>query len=233
MLIFCLDIMSTNTFESLEKSTEGEDISQEGVLENVSSPITACDSSYSTAEETPTSVKDRETVKAEIPIGEHRLQSTYCLWYRRKASGKSQSNYPTELKLIATFSTCEQFWRIYSHLARPESLHSHADLHVFKESIKPMWEDEANRRGGRWKVHLRKGLANRCWENILMAMLGEQFMVGEEITGAEISLRYTEDIISIWNKTADDEGVVNRIRDTFRRVMNLPDSCIIQYQKFW
>lgn len=35
-----------------------------------------------------------------------------------------------------------------------------------------------------------------------MAMLGEQFMVGEEITGAEISLRYTEDIISIWNKTA-------------------------------
>ena len=29
---------------------------------------------------------------ASIPEGNHRLQSTYCLWYSKKASGKSHQN---------------------------------------------------------------------------------------------------------------------------------------------
>ena len=40
-----------------------------------------------------------------------------------------------------------------------------------------------------------------------MAMLGEQFMVGEEICGAVVSVRYQEDILSIWNKSANDTGL--------------------------
>ena len=36
----------------------------------------------------------------------------------------------------------------------------------------------------------RKGLSSRCWENLVLAMLGEQFMVGEEICGAVVSVRY-------------------------------------------
>ena len=69
------------------------------------------------------------------------------------------------------------------------------------------WQDEANRYGGKWIVRLRKGLASRCWENLIMAMLGEQFMVGEEICGAVVSVRYQEDILSIWNKSANDTGL--------------------------
>ena len=38
-------------------------------------------------------------------------------------------------------------------------------------------------------------------------MLGEQFMVGEEICGAVVSVRYQEDILSIWNKSANDTGL--------------------------
>ena len=40
-----------------------------------------------------------------------------------------------------------------------------------------------------------------------MAMLGERFMVGEEICGAVVSVRYQEDILSIWNKSANDTGL--------------------------
>jgi hypothetical protein len=29
----------------------------------------------------------------------------------------------------------------------------------------------------------------RCWENLVLAMLGEQFMVGDEICGAVVSIR--------------------------------------------
>ena len=134
------------------------------------------------------------------------------------------------LQLIGTFATCEQFWQIYSHLVRPGDLNSHSDFHMFKKGIKPLWEDEANRYGGKWIVRLRKGLSSRCWENLVMAMLGEQFMVGEEICGAVVSIRYQEDILSVWNRTANDTGVTNRIRDTFRRVLNLPPGTTIEYK---
>ena len=96
-----------------------------------------------------------------------------------------------------------------------------------------MWEDDANKGGGKWIVRLRKGLSSRCWENLVLAMLGEQFMVGEEICGAVVSVRFHEDIISIWNRTASDTAVTNRIRDTFRRVLNLPQDTAIEYFKFW
>jgi len=170
-------------------------------------------------------------LQSAVPDGEHRLQSAYCLWYSRKSSGKShQANFDQNLQLIGSFSTCEQFWKLFSHLVRPGDLNSHSDFHLFKKGIKPLWEDEANRYGGKWIVRLRKGLASRCWENLVMAMLGEQFMVGEEICGAVVSIRYQEDILSVWNKTANDTGVTNRIRDTFRRVLNLPPGTTIEYK---
>ncbi|XP_022423681.1 eukaryotic translation initiation factor 4E type 2 isoform X4 [Delphinapterus leucas] len=124
----------------------------------------------------------------------------------------------------------EQFWRFYSHMVRPGDLTGHSDFHLFKEGIKPMWEDDANKNGGKWIIRLRKGLASRCWENLILAMLGEQFMVGEEICGAVVSVRFQEDIISIWNKTASDQATTARIRDTLRRVLNLPPNTIMEYK---
>lgn len=55
-------------------------------------------------------------------------------------------------------------------------------------------------------------------------------MVGEEICGSVISIRYQEDILSIWNRTANDLGVTNRIRETFKRVLNLPPDTQIEYR---
>jgi len=165
-----------------------------------------------------------------IPEGEHRLQSQYCLWYSRRGPGKQSHNFDQNLKLLGRFATCEQFWAIYSHMVKPGELASHSDFHLFKMGIKPMWEDEANKFGGKWIVRLRKGLSSRCWENLVLAMLGEQFMVGEEICGAVVSIRFQEDILSIWNRTACDQAVTNRIRDTFRRVLSLPTGTAIEYK---
>ncbi|CAB1317127.1 unnamed protein product [Coregonus sp. 'balchen'] len=40
----------------------------------------------------------------------------------------------------------------------------------------------------------------------------------------------SEDIISIWNKTASDQATITRIRDTLRRVLNLPPNTIMEYK---
>ncbi|KAM9444717.1 eukaryotic translation initiation factor 4E family member 2 related sequence 1 isoform 3-T3 [Clarias gariepinus] len=153
--------------------------------------------------------------------GEHPLQYNYTFWYSRRTPSRpaNTQSYEQNIRQIGTVASVEQFWKFYSHLVRPGDLTGHSDFHLFKEGIKPMWEDEANKNGGKWIIRLRKGLASRFWENIILAMLGEQFMVGEE-----------EDILSIWNKTASDQVTTSRIRDTLRRVLNLPPNTIMEYK---
>ncbi|KAF8791138.1 eukaryotic translation initiation factor 4E type 2-like [Argiope bruennichi] len=163
---------------------------------------------------------------------EHRLQYAYVLWFSQRQSGKQNNVQPYDqnLKLIGGFNTVEKFWAVYGHLIRPSEMALHSDFHLFKYGIKPMWEDEANKDGGKWIVRLKKGLASRCWEDLLLAILGEQFMVGEEICGAVVSIRFQEDIISVWNKTANDQHTTIRIRDTLKRVLNLPPNTIMEYK---
>jgi translation initiation factor 4E len=124
----------------------------------------------------------------------------------------------------------EGFWAHYCYLARPCELPAHCDIHVFKKGIKPMWEDDANKNGGKWMIRLKKGVSSRCWENLLLAILGEQFIVGNEMCGVVISIRPTEDIISLWNRTASDNSITARIRDTMTRVMSLPIKTIMEYK---
>uniref|UniRef100_A0A8C0Q3G1 Eukaryotic translation initiation factor 4E family member 2 n=2 Tax=Canis lupus familiaris TaxID=9615 RepID=A0A8C0Q3G1_CANLF len=155
--------------------------------------------------------------KAVVPgPAEHPLQYHYTFWYSRRTLGRptSSQSYEQNIKQIGTFASVEQFWRFYSHMVRPEDLTGHSDFHLFKEGIKPMWEDDANKNVGKWIIRLRKGL----------------FMVGEEICGAVVSVQFQEDIISIWNKTASDQATTARIRDTLRRVLNLPPNTMMEYK---
>ena len=106
----------------------------------------------------------------------------------------------------------EHFWRIYDYLKRPNDFRYNTEYHLFKEGITPTWEDPQNKAGGKWMVRLKKGIASRYWEDVILAVIGEQFDVGSEVCGAVLSVRNTEDIISIWNKTADNLEAINKIR---------------------
>ena len=39
-----------------------------------------------------------------------------------------------------------------------------------------------------------------------------------------------EDIVSLWNRTASDQVVTSRIRDTLTRVLSLPPNTIMEYK---
>lgn len=85
----------------------------------------------------------QERTRSLEPIdGHHRLQYTYCIWYSRRTPGKLTNplTYDQSLRIIATFSTVEQFWSVQSYLLRPSELSGHSDLHLFKDGIKPLWE---------------------------------------------------------------------------------------------
>lgn len=170
--------------------------------------------------------------------GENRLETPYTFWFSARGRGAknktSAGDFEHSIKQIVTVSSVEQFWRAYSRVIQPNELNGRCDIHLFKFGIRPMWEDEANKNGGKWQVRLKKGIATRCWENLILAMVGEQFACGNEICGAVVSVRYhTEDIVGIWNRTATNMAVISQIRDVVKRVLNLPTSSIMEYKEHY
>ena len=78
-----------------------------------------------------------------------------------------------------------------------------------------------NLSGGKWIIRLRKGVADRLWEDLVLALVGDQFAgVGgpdsdaelPDICGATISVRQNEDIVSVWNRVEADQKLRERIR---------------------
>jgi len=159
----------------------------------------------------------------------HPLQFPWTFTFFKKAANKG---YEENTSTLGTTESVEDFWRLYVHLRRPvDDRPTVCDYHVFREGIKPMWEDDTNVNGGKWIVRLKKGVAARYWEDLLFALLGGQFKVGDEICGAVLSVRYQEDILSIWNKSADSRRVCMQIRTTLCSVLQLPMDASLEYKK--
>lgn len=179
------------------------------------------------------------------------LQSPFCFWYMRRGKGaNSNANkeedkdkepqqpqqpsnpYENSIKQIAKVSTVEEFWHVYNHLQRPNNLPTTTDYHFFRDGIKPTWEDASNSKGGKWIVRLRKGLASRYWEEIVLALIGCQFpgIPHNEVCGAVVSIRYSEDIVSVWNKTAHDREITDRLRDCIKKILQLPTFVHMEYK---
>jgi len=127
----------------------------------------------------------------------------------------------------------ESFWSLWTHLAPPSALQPTTDYLLFHSGIRrPVWEDPLNLSGGKWIIRLKKGVADRIWEDLVLAVIGDQFdgcrSLAEpnggldpedasrtewpEICGCTISVRQSEDIVSLWNRVDGDVKVREKIR---------------------
>lgn len=182
-------------------------------------------------------------------VTETPLQAPFCFWYMRRGKGSNSKKeedkdkdstqpstpanpYENSIKQIAKVSTVEEFWHVYNHLQRPNDLPNTTDYHFFRHGIKPTWEDPSNAKGGKWIVRLRKGLSSRYWEEVVLALIGCQFtgVPHDEVCGAVVSIRYSEDIVSVWNKTANDREVTERLRDCIKKILQLPSFVHMEYK---
>ncbi|KAF9031377.1 eukaryotic translation initiation factor 4E [Hymenopellis radicata] len=165
----------------------------------------------------------------------HPLRNTWVYWFRQqRAPGNKIVNYEEGIKKIAAFSSVESFWSLWTHLSPPS-------LPSFPFGIRrPVWEDPVNISGGKWIIRLKKGVADRIWEDLVLAIIGDQFddcrpeteqdSEWPEICGCTISVRQHEDIVSLWNRVDGDIKLRDKIRDTLRRVLNLPSSTVMEYK---
>ncbi|KAJ3517755.1 hypothetical protein NLJ89_g309 [Agrocybe chaxingu] len=207
---------------------------------------------------TPTDAAAASTPTSATTIQVHPLRNTWIFWFRQQRSpGNKIISYEEGIKKIAAFSSVESFWSLWTHLTPPSSLQPTTDYLLFHSGIRrPVWEDPLNLSGGKWIIRLRKGVADRLWEDLVLAIIGDQFddcrntadgkpglggttkpedgtdngTEWPEICGCTISVRQSEDIITLWNRVDGSLKIREQIRDTLRKVLNLPTSVIMEYK---
>ena len=171
---------------------------------------------------------DPSTATATQPVAANPLQHGWRLYYRPPSS--KNSDYEASIKSMWKFDTVEGLLWCYKHTYRPSKLDPVSDLHLFREGVRPVWEDDANKEGGKFTLRLKKGVADRYWEWLLLAIAGEKEFEedSDEVCGAVVSVRQGEDVISIWTK--HNAGRNAKIRDTIRKVLKLPQDTIMTFK---
>jgi len=166
----------------------------------------------------------------------HPLEYEWTLWYDRRQDASKRlpgekETYESNLRPIGTFSTVESFWQYYNHILKPSQLENNANYHLFKKGIKPMWEDETNKNGGKWVITIKGNtdLLDKIWDDVVLSMIGETLETGNnEICGAVASKRRTGDKIAVWNRSKD-ESISTALGLRLRKILNLDNRIPFEY----
>ncbi|CAG8614563.1 8425_t:CDS:2 [Paraglomus brasilianum] len=132
--------------------------------------------------------------------------------------------YEQNLQTIGTFNTVQTFCRYFNWVKKPSHLDVNTNFHIFKDKIKPMWEDPANANGGKWVISMRNPqLLDRCWTWLVYALVGEELDEGDDICGAVMSRRLRGDRIAVWVRDKDNVPVINGIGKRLLKILDLLD----------
>jgi len=108
----------------------------------------------------------------------HPLQNSWTLWFFKNDKNR---NWEDNQRSIITFNTVEDFWALYNHIELASKLNAGCDYSLFKEGVKPMWEDERNRRGGRWVINLNKSQRatslDKIWLEVMLCLNEKLLMI--------------------------------------------------------
>ena len=104
---------------------------------------------------------------------------------------------------------------------------------MFKEPIKPMWEDEFNKNGGKISIKLRKDFTTIIWEEMIFALIGGILPkeMKEEINGIVVTSRKEFNTLQIWFKTYEDK-INADLEQCIRDLLLIPDEVNLEVRPF-
>jgi len=144
------------------------------------------------------------------------------------------SEYESQVKKIAEFDTIEDFWAIYQHIKKPDNCKQGIEIQMFKENIKPMWEDESNKNGGKLTLKLNKGYTTIIWEELILGIIGNILPkeTSEGINGIVFSSKKESNILQIWFKDYNKK-YTGELEQCVRDLIQIPNEVPIDIKKFF
>eukprot|EP00834_Sanchytrium_tribonematis_P004943 NODE_270_length_11220_cov_0.981387.p7 type:complete len:157 gc:universal NODE_270_length_11220_cov_0.981387:6960-6490(-) len=118
------------------------------------------------------------------------MQTPLTLWFIHRPTGVKITDYTKHLLKLNSMTNADEFWSVYCHLNF--DLIPISDIHFFRKDIVPTWESSVN--GGKWSIRLNKQYSRRFYEILLLGLCDGVL----NALGLVLSIRHTDDVISIW-----------------------------------
>lgn len=146
---------------------------------------------------------------------------------------QQQTTWLDSVRSLGIFDTIEGFWGIHDCIVPPSGLPMGSNFFLFRHNIPPMWEHEANRRGGKWvlQVPSQQGAdADKMWLDLCVAAIGEQFPgAEEELCGVVASKRKGIIKIAVWTRTATEKDRQLAIGIFIRVLLSIKSEGVLKY----
>ena len=163
----------------------------------------------------------------ELPDMEHHeLLHTWTYWYLiPNRVGAKSTNWDDFLKALHSFHSIEDFWAIFNSIDPPYKLPKGCRYYIFKEGIKPVWEDPKN--DGGFDISIEYDVSRiqdvqQKWITIVTGALGNTMPHCQYINGVEFNNKGQKVKIGYWLSKAPD-FVTKEIVNVFRERVDARD----------
>jgi len=184
-------------------------------------------------------VEGEDVLKKELP-----LKYTWVIWEQimQQSDGKA-AQYSDATHKVAPFSTVQDFWKLWNHMPQPselldqkrmvreqpDGLHVIDAIMIFRESVRPEWEDKLNATGGHFQFQLKPsaggGQIDEYWNNLVLGMIGGTVEPAHMITGLRLvdklsGPRQANGIrIEVWFTDYENTTAVNQLKKSVEKCM--------------
>lgn len=163
------------------------------------------------------------------------LHRRWVLWYDNPKHMTEGMTWKDNLQNCGSFATAEEFWQIYNNVKPASQLGIGGNYHIFMEGVQPMWEDPGNKEGGKFVLTMPKrdsksGKCDEWWLLTSLAMIGETMdMHGDEICGAVVSIRKSQDRIALWLKSCNKDACI-QVGLRWKKALEVSNKTSLKYQ---
>ncbi|KAF3480606.1 eukaryotic translation initiation factor 4E-1 [Arthroderma uncinatum] len=218
--------------------------------ENGTKPEQAVSNENSTPDGAEGQNKDEQITVFHDPVNfnvKHPLMNEWTLWFTKPPSGKGD-NWNDLLKEVVTFNSVEEFWGIYNNIAPTSQLGLKSDYHLFKKGVRPEWEDQQNKHGGKWSYSFKftkdrnQVPIDELWLHAQLTVIGETLENDgdNEVMGVVVNVRKAFYRIGLWTRTvgkATNDGrtseqgqkVLLAIGKRFKEVLKLKENELLEF----
>jgi translation initiation factor 4E len=182
--------------------------------------------------------EELEEMKAKDPA----LRYTWTIWEQIMQTEAKNVNYSDNTHQVASFSTVKEFWKYWNHLPQPSELlegkkfvretsgnRNVVDaLMLFREGVRPEWEDSTNASGGHFQFQLRPNLVSggaidELWNNIVLGMIGGTIEPADMVCGVrlvdKLGARQASVRIELWFSNFEDTEKVDLLQKNLEKCM--------------
>ncbi|EAY11393.1 translation initiation factor 4E-related protein [Trichomonas vaginalis G3] len=148
------------------------------------------------------------------------IPNKWVFWYLIPCKGGQNVHWSEYLHPLHSFDTIEGFCKLLSSIEHLHSLLKGCRYYVFREGVKPLWEDPSVKDGNVVSIEMDKTPENtenieQKWQDIIIPTLNEE--LGPDVVGVEFASRETSWRMASWIKK--DSKNIDKIFEFYQNAL--------------